>query len=224
MHPRNPRRILHCCLRVSQRPLASLRHAVTRTSPKRNLLAPPQPNSGPLMTRRSDRALPSITPSYRIWLKTGPIFIVIITVSALGIFNYQKTCSPVVAATLYALRTSEIGRRELGDEIYFRDMWPWIWGEMNQLHGRINIGFGVKGNKAKGYMRFRGERKSRMGYVSRSRPLSSKIYGPVANMKFAQFETKEWSLETEDGRIVQLLDEGRVDPFQNTTLQAESSN
>lgn len=28
-----------------------------------------------------------------------------------------------------------------------------------------------------------------------------------------QFETIEWSLETEDGRIVQLLDEGDADPL-----------
>lgn len=134
---------------------------------KRTLIAPPQPNSGQiLMSRRSDRALPSITPSYRVWLRTAPIFIIIVTLSALGIFNYQKSSSSVVAATLYALRTSDIGRHELGDEIYFRDMWPWIWGEMNQLHGRINISFGVKGTKGKGLMRFRSERRGRMGYVS----------------------------------------------------------
>lgn len=134
---------------------------------KRTLIAPPQPNSGQiLMSRRSDRALPSITPSYRIWLRTAPIFVIIVTLSALGIFNYQKSSSSVVAATLYALRTSDIGRHELGDEIYFRDMWPWIWGEMNQLHGRINISFGVKGTKGKGLMRFRSERRGRMGYVS----------------------------------------------------------
>lgn len=138
---------------------------------KRTLIAPPQPESGQiLMSRRSDRALPDITSSYRVWLRTAPIFAIIVTVSALGIFNYQKSSSSVVAATLYALRTSEVGRRELGDEIYFRDMWPWIWGEMNQLHGRVNISFGVKGNKGKGLMRFRSERKGRMGYVSAIQP------------------------------------------------------
>ena len=137
-----------------------------RSSSKRTLIAPPRENSGPLMSRRADRALPEIIPSYRIWLKTAPIFVVVITISALGIFNYQKTSSSVVAAALYALRTSEIGRKELGDEIYFRDMWPWIWGELNQLHGRVNIGFGVKGTKSSGYMRFRSERKKRTRYVS----------------------------------------------------------
>ena len=37
---------------------------------------------------------------------------------------------------------------------------------MNQLHGRIDIQFGVKGNKAKGMMRFKSERRQRMGFVS----------------------------------------------------------
>ncbi len=40
-------------------------------------------------------------------------------------------------------------------------------------------------------------------------------------MNILQFQTKEWSLETEDGRILQLLDEERADPFRNTALQAE---
>lgn len=132
---------------------------------RRTLIAAPAPNSGPLMSRRSDRALPSIKPAWRVWAKSLPIFVVLVTISALGIFNYQKSSSSIVAATLYALRTSEVGRRELGDEIYFRDMWPWIWGEMNQLHGRVDISFGVKGTRGRGTMRFKSERKGRMGKV-----------------------------------------------------------
>lgn len=66
---------------------------------------------------------------------------------------------------MYALRTSEIGQRELGEEIYFRDMWPWIWGEMNQLHGRVDIRFGVKGTTGRGVMRFKSERRGRLGKV-----------------------------------------------------------
>lgn len=66
---------------------------------------------------------------------------------------------------MYALRTSEVGRKELGDEIYFRDMWPWIWGEMNQLHGKVDITFGVKGTTGRGVMRFKCERRGRMGKV-----------------------------------------------------------
>ena len=44
-------------------------------------------------------------------------------------------------------------------------MWPWIWGEMNQLHGRVDIGFGVKGTRGRGWMRFRSVRVGRMGKV-----------------------------------------------------------
>ncbi|MCJ1355099.1 MAG: hypothetical protein MMC33_005090 [Icmadophila ericetorum] len=172
---------------------------LSRRFQKRTLIAAPGPNSGPLMTRRPDRALPDLHRSSTHWLRTLPIFIAIISLSSLAIFNYQKSSSSIVNATLYALRTSPTAREILGDEIYFRDKFPWIWGEMNQLHGRIDIGFGVKGRKSRGYMKFRSLRRTRMGY----------------------FETQEWSLELEDGRVIQLLDEDRIDPFRNTALQAE---
>jgi cytochrome c oxidase assembly factor 1 len=136
-----------------------------RRSPHRSLVAPPSPNSGPLMYRRPDRELPEITTSYGRWLKTLPIFIAILGASTLAIFNYQKASSSVVNSTLYALRTSPKAREALGDEIYFRDKIPWIWGQMNQLHGKINIEFGVKGTLGKGMMRFKSVRKTRMGYV-----------------------------------------------------------
>ncbi|KAL8953311.1 MAG: hypothetical protein Q9222_000835 [Ikaeria aurantiellina] len=165
---------------------------------RRTLIAAPSPNDGPLMTRRSDRALPPLPSSRKLWLRTLPIFLSIIAASTLAIFNYQKASSSIVNATLYALRTSEAGRRELGEQIYFRDKFPWIWGEMNQLHGRIDISFGVKGTKGRGIMRFRSIRRTRMGF----------------------FETQEWSLELEDGRKLQLLDEVRADPFRHTALQA----
>ncbi|KAL2041120.1 hypothetical protein N7G274_006064 [Stereocaulon virgatum] len=202
-HPPNALLSLLRSSPVLQRPFPTLRPTFRPTlltkTPTRTLIAPPTRSTGRLMERRSDRALPTLTSSWRVWAKTLPIFLVLVTISALGIFNYQKSSSSIVAATLYALRTSEVGKRELGEEIYFRDMWPWIWGEMNQMHGRVDIGFGVKGTRGKGWMRFRSERRERMG----------------------RFETKEWSLETEDGRKIELMDEGREDPFLNTALEAE---
>ena len=134
-------------------------------APKRTVVAAPRPNSGPLMERRADRALPSIATSHR-WLRTLPIFAVIMVASSLGIFNYQKQSSSVVSSTLFALRTNQEARQILGDEIYFANQIPWISGEINQLHGRINISFWVKGTKGKGLMRFKSERKTRMGQVS----------------------------------------------------------
>lgn len=119
------------------------------------------------MERRADRALPVLISPYTRWIKTFPIFVVIVVASALGIFNYQKQSSSVVSSTLYALRTNPQAREILGDEIYFASQIPWIRGEMNQLHGRINISFYVKGTRSTGLMKFRSERKTRMGYVSR---------------------------------------------------------
>ena len=142
------------------------RHALKGGVPRRRaLIAAPTRRSGPLMERRADRELPDIPSPSKKWLKTIPIFLTLIGASSLAIFNYQKTSSSVVNSTLYALRTHPRAREFLGDEIYFRDKIPWIWGELNQLHGRIDIGFAVKGTKNAGYMRFRSVRRTRMGYV-----------------------------------------------------------
>lgn len=117
------------------------------------------------MERRADRELPTINNS-KGWLKTLPIFVVAVGAAMLGIFNYQKSSSSVVSSTLYALRTSPQAREILGDEIYFAQQIPWISGEMNQLHGRIDISFWVKGTKGQGKMRFKSVRPDRMSFVS----------------------------------------------------------
>jgi cytochrome c oxidase assembly factor 1 len=124
------------------------------------------------------------------WLRTAPIFLAILLSCTLGIFNYQKSSSSVVSSTLYALRTSPKARSILGDEIYFAHHMPWIWGEMNQLHGRIDIHFEVKGTNCQGTMRFKSHRPTRRG----------------------MFVTTEWSLETKDGEKIDLLD--GQDPFE----------
>ncbi len=41
---------------------------------------------------------------------------------------------------------------------------------------------------------------------------------------WVQFETQEWSLEMEDGRKIDLLEENRADPFKNTALQADAKD
>ncbi|KAF2223585.1 cytochrome oxidase complex assembly protein 1-domain-containing protein [Elsinoe ampelina] len=162
---------------------------------RRTLIAAPKPGSGPLMSRRADRELPSVNNSRR-WLKTVPVFLLVMGLSTAAIFNYQKSSSSVVSSTLYALRTNSQAREILGDEIYFASKFPWISGELNQLHGRIDIKFWVKGRKQKALMRFKSERKYRMGY----------------------FQTLVWSLETEDGRVVQLLNSDGADPFAKSNI------
>ncbi|OAX77789.1 hypothetical protein ACJ72_07910 [Emergomyces africanus] len=168
---------------------------------RRTLISAPGPHSGPLLSRRADRELPSIKSSRR-WLRTLPIFFVVVGASMLGMFNYQKSSSSVVNSTLYALRTSPKGRELLGDEIYFAQKIPWISGEMNQLHGRIDISFWVKGTKGKAKMRFRSIRNGRNGY----------------------FRTENWTLTLEDGTVVQLLDASEGDPFQTAMSGDTTTN
>lgn len=142
-----------------------LRQSSTAPQPRASYTPAPNANSGPLLSRRPDRELPSIEKSYT-WLKTLPLFIALITVSSLAIFNYQKSSSSTVNSILYALRTNEASRQVLGDEIYFASKVPWISGELNQLHGKIDISFWVKGSKGRGKVRFVSVRKRRNGFVS----------------------------------------------------------
>lgn len=137
----------------------------TTLSQRRTLIPAPNSNTGPLLERRADRDLPDVNASRR-WMLTLPVFAAIVGVAMLSIFNYQRSSSSIVSSTLYALRVSPRARELLGDEIYFSQKMPWISGEMNQLHGRIDISFGVKGTKQKGRMRFRSYRPDRMAYVS----------------------------------------------------------
>lgn len=150
-------------LRLRAAPLRQLFQSSTQNA-RRTLIAAPKPNSGPLMERRGDRALPSLA-GKNVWLRTLPLFAAICIGSTLAIFNYQKSNSSVVSSTMYSLRTNEEARRVLGDEIYFAQSIPWIWGSIDQVHGKIDIQFSVKGTRGKGMMRFRSERPKRMGYV-----------------------------------------------------------
>ncbi|KAH7320906.1 cytochrome oxidase complex assembly protein 1-domain-containing protein [Stachybotrys elegans] len=150
----------------------------------------PRPGDGPLMSRRADRELPDIKQLKYSLRTTLPIFFVVVAACSVAILNYQTASSPVVSATLFALRTSPKARAVLGDEIYFKSLMPWIGGEINQLAGRINVHFSVRGTRGTGVMRF-----------SSSRPTSKGLW-----------ETSEWSLRSDDGQVVDLL-EGAADPF-----------
>ncbi len=133
--------------------------------PFRTLLSPPTASTGPLMTRRSDRALPPLPSPLRTWARTAPLFLATLGLSTLLIFNYQKSNSAVVGATLYALRTNEKARELLGEEIYFKSLMPWVWGTVDVLHGKVDVRFMVKGKSGVGEMRFRSLRRGRGGRV-----------------------------------------------------------
>ncbi|KAL7799866.1 cytochrome oxidase complex assembly protein 1 domain-containing protein [Trichoderma ceciliae] len=165
-------------------------NATSRAVMQRRWMTPaPKPGDGPLMSRRADRELPDIGQVSHGWRRTLPLFVVVVAACSVAIFNYQKSSSPIISSTLYALRTSPRAHGLLGDEIYFKHQIPWISGEMNQMKGRIDIRFAVRGSKTTGVMRFASHRPS------------SK----------ALFETTAWSLTLEDGRVVDLLD--GADPF-----------
>ncbi|KAF2018125.1 DUF1783-domain-containing protein [Aaosphaeria arxii CBS 175.79] len=169
-------------------------HSITSWPPER--LIPPPKEGELLLERKPNRDLPPVPPFIPTQVRnTFPIFVLTIVVSALAFFNYQKQESSVVSSTLYALRTNAEVRDELGDEIYFASKYPWIKGEINQVHGRIDISFWVKGTKREGQVKLRCRRRGRAGY----------------------FVTQEYTLTMDDGRVLQLYDpEGNaVDPFQD---------
>lgn len=68
---------------------------------------------------------------------------------------------------MYALRTNGAAREALGEEIYFAQKIPWIRGSIDQVHGKVDIGFWVKGTRGSGWMKFVSLRKGgRNGKVS----------------------------------------------------------
>ncbi|OAA71230.1 Cytochrome oxidase assembly protein 1 [Cordyceps fumosorosea ARSEF 2679] len=180
-------------LRAEQAATTAGRHSCLRSrhaqQQKRWNTPAPKAGDGPLMSRRADRQLPDVSQVGFRWGRTLPLFAVLVAASSLAIFNYQKSSSPVISSTLYALRTSPRARAALGDEVYFKHSIPWISGEINQVQGRIDVRFSVRGSRGTAVMRFASRRPG-------SRAL---------------FETSEWSLRTEDGTWIDLLEDG--DPF-----------
>ncbi|KAF2833388.1 DUF1783-domain-containing protein [Ophiobolus disseminans] len=160
-----------------------------------NLIPPPK-DGEILLERRPNRALPPIPPLISPQVaRTFPLFVIAIIITTGAFFNYQKQESSVVTSTLYALRTNPAVREQLGDEIYFASKYPWIKGEINQVHGRIDIRFWVKGTRRQGEVRLRCRRKGRGGL----------------------YYTQEWSLTLDDGTRMELYDPqgNAIDPFQD---------
>lgn len=182
------------------RPFAFPRRTLKPRNVSRSLIAAPKPGSDPLLIRRPDRELPDIATADR-WKRSIPIFLLVLGASTFALLNYQKLQSSVVASNLYALRTNPTARELLGDEIYFASKVPWVRGSINQVQGKIDISFSVRGTKAKGLVRFKSRRTSRMGY----------------------FETQEWSLTLDDRTTVQLLENSGPDPFRQMAEEEEQA-
>lgn len=112
-----------------------------------------------------------------------------VTLACLIIFNYEKTRSPVINSVLYCLRRSELTRKELGPNINFKSSWPWIWGELNTMQGRVDIQFAIKGDLNEGTLHLKATRESKMH----------------------PFDVHEWKLQIKDGPEIDLLKDPSVE-------------
>lgn len=115
-------------------------------------------------------------------------FVTLMAVSSVVIFNYEKINSPIVTTTLHFLRRSQIIREVIGDQIDFASWIPWVRGQLNQVQGKVNIEFYVKGSKKEGKVKLRADREDRL----------------------SDFLIHEWSLEV-DGVVYDLLEDKTVD-------------
>jgi cytochrome c oxidase assembly factor 1 len=140
--------------------LSSKIRSFSQTTFRRNLIPAPTESSGPLLQRRAGRDLPELTHinnPWRTW-RHMPLVAVILVAGGAAIMNYEKMNHSVVSSTMYALRVHPEARDKLGDEVYFAQRVPWIGGSIDQVHGVIDVNWGVKGKKTKGVMRFRATR------------------------------------------------------------------
>jgi cytochrome c oxidase assembly factor 1 len=154
------RPLLPSALSVLRRQLAAQRRTVIEVPriDRGDLRPAPHRTQGPLLQRRPNRELPDLKHinyhKRQFWF-TFPIFIGLMAVSALVLFNYQKQESSPVLSSMYALRVNYKAREVLGDNIQMADRFPWIWGSIDSLHGNVDVTFRVKGTRGMGSMRFR---------------------------------------------------------------------
>ncbi|KAF3907223.1 hypothetical protein ABW20_dc0101799 [Dactylellina cionopaga] len=175
-------------------PASIIRHPSPSIVFRRTLIAAPKEGGPPLLQRSSNRELPDVTPK-RSYLIHIPLFLLSMYIAANLLFNYQRSSSSVVSSTLYALRVNSEARDVLGDEIAFKAKTiPWIHGTMDQMHGKIEISYKVKGTKGEGTVHFTSLREGG---------------------RAGKFKTKRWALELSGGESLNLL----VD---DKTLDSES--
>ncbi|AWU75889.1 hypothetical protein CAS74_004637 [Pichia kudriavzevii] len=116
------------------------------------------------------------------------VFAVGMTAACAGIFNYEKTSSPIMNATMYFLRRSKDARELLGRKITYDGMIPWIHGEVNTMKGVVDCYTYISGDKASAKMILKAEKDSQDRFVIR-----------------------EWTLTSDDGRVVDLSSDASVD-------------
>ncbi|SCU85173.1 LAME_0D00386g1_1 [Lachancea meyersii CBS 8951] len=115
------------------------------------------------------------------------LFVVAIGVSLACIFNYEKTQSPIVSNSLYHMRRSQKIRDLLGDSIDFDGLVPWVYGDLNQVAGRVNISFYIRGsNDVQGIVKLVADREN----------------------KHQEFLIHDWSVTVNGKKIDLLTEEG----------------
>mmetsp|Transcript_3819 Transcript_3819/g.3709 ORF Transcript_3819/g.3709 Transcript_3819/m.3709 type:complete len:189 (-) Transcript_3819:127-693(-) len=85
-----------------------------------------------------------------------------VTLACIVIFNYEKTTSPIINSVMYFLRRSQNAKQLLGDNINFKQSWPWIWGTLNTVRGDIDIEFSVQGSENSGVLKLKATRESKL--------------------------------------------------------------
>ncbi|KAH3661802.1 hypothetical protein OGAPHI_005980 [Ogataea philodendri] len=120
--------------------------------------------------------------------RTFIAFCVVMGVSLLAIFNYEKVSSPIMNATMYFLRRSKVAREKLGKSITFEGNVPWIKGELNTMKGNVDIQVRVAGDSAGALMKLKASRSNRG----------------------ESFQIAEWQLLLDDGSVLDLLKDESV--------------
>lgn len=117
--------------------------------------------------------------------KAFAAFCVIMALTLGGIIKYEDANSPVVSSTLYTLRRSKIARQEMGENISFSSLFPWISGSLSTAHGNVTFWYNASGSKNDAVVKF------------------SSIRDPVTK----QFGIHEWSITPKGKETISLLEE-----------------
>ncbi|OZJ02157.1 hypothetical protein BZG36_04630 [Bifiguratus adelaidae] len=145
---------------------AILRNGTRRSTPQAILTAH-------VTITTSARRLPSIEkrPPYLLY---GVIGVSLWAGVIAGTTNYQRLNSSVVDGTLFTVRYNDHVQELLGAHVDYADKWPWISGTVNNLKGKVDIRFWVKGDRGvRGRVHF------------------------AANRVGSQWKTQEFTLTTE---------------------------
>ncbi|TID30374.1 hypothetical protein CANINC_001076 [Pichia inconspicua] len=123
-----------------------------------------------------------------IALSNFVVFAIGMTLACAGIFNYEKTSSPIMNATMYFIRRSKDARDLLGSKITYDGIVPWISGEVNTMKGVVDCSTRIAGDKSSALMVLKAEKKAD-----------------------ERFTINEWVLYGDDGTIVDLAKDATVD-------------